>query len=66
MYKIIATDNFDRETIADRLICDNISSEDLGSLMVDALNGMGDDTDLWFYKLVPHDYRLSRGMEDLV
>jgi hypothetical protein len=64
MMKIIAVDNFARESVADRLIADNIANEVVGNIMVKALNS---DCDVWsFYKLVPDDHKLWGGMEELV
>lgn len=62
--KIIATDNLARESVADRLVADNISDKREGELMVDALNSCRRGED--WYVLVADNYRLSRGMEDLL
>jgi hypothetical protein len=65
MMKIIAVDNFARESVADRLIADNIANEVVGNIMVKALNS-DCDVSASFYKLVPDDYKLWGGMEELV
>lgn len=64
--KIIGTDNLARESVADILVAENVR-EFYAAAMVEGLNKrfcQGDDG--IFFKLVPDDYRLSRGMEDLI
>lgn len=64
--KIIGVDNLARESVADVLVAENVS-EFYAETMVDALNKrFCHDYGGLFFKLVPDDYRLSRGMEDLV
>lgn len=65
--KIIARDNFDREVIAQRLIATDVEPE-LAKRLVESLNDAfaSDDDDEWWYAAVADDYRLWRGMEDLV
>lgn len=66
MFKIIAKDNWDRETIADRLVADNIKYEEDGRKMVAALNdGANDHTPRW-HVLVPAEHKLWRGMEEFI
>ncbi|RXZ78039.1 hypothetical protein EBB07_28700 [Paenibacillaceae bacterium] len=64
--KIIKTDNYDRDSVADILIAENINTY-YGEKMVDLLNdkfsGEGSSD---FYKLVEDNYKLWRGMEELV
>jgi hypothetical protein len=68
--KIVGTDNLARETVADDLWLDAIPDTpeacELAQRVCDKLNErlVGDDGT--FYQLKPDDYRLSRGMEDLV
>lgn len=50
--KIIKVDSFDRETVDDVLICENIN-EWYGKKLVDFLNYSFD-----YYKLVEDDYKL--------
>ena len=62
--KVISVDNYDREHISDTLICENVSGY-LGSEIVEFLNQKfkyGSD----YYKLVDDDYKLWRGMEELI
>lgn len=65
--KIIAVDNLNRETVADTLVAENVT-EFYGQPMVSGLNAAlcTDDMAPRFFRLVPDEYRLSRGMEDLV
>lgn len=61
--KIIGVDNYARDHIADYLVCEKVYSKELGVTMVNALNRKASE---YYYMLVADDYRLSRGMEDLV
>jgi len=63
--KIIAVDNFDREYVADTLIAENVN-EYMGKRIVDALNEKEHESSQDFFRLVPDDYVLWRGMEELV
>lgn len=64
--KIIGTSNFDNEAVADFLVCDNIRSKALGDVMINALQNTCSGSSTYWYKLVEDDYRLSRGMADIV
>lgn len=56
--KIICTDNFGRETVNDRLVCENVN-EFYGSKIVEFLNERySGDYSSDFYRLVNDDYRL--------
>lgn len=64
--KIICMDNFARETIADRVVAENVKPGVEADAM---LRGLIDTC--WpngpnWYKLVEDDYKLCRGVEDLV
>lgn len=63
--KIICKDNFDRENIADTVVCENIN-EYYGELIVDFLNKKGGENSPDYYKLVENNYRLWKGMEEFV
>lgn len=70
--KIIAADNLAREIKADRLVVGAIPNTDehkaKATEFVTWLNNLGHASNyggVW-YELVTDDYRLSRGMEDLV
>lgn len=56
--KIICTDNFDRETVSDTLVCENINLE-YGNAIVEFLNDKfsGDYLDN-FFQLVEDDHKL--------
>lgn len=62
--KIIWRDGYNRETIADRLVCDNIKSKAEAVIMLTALRDNINESQ--WYDIVEDDYILSRGMEDLV
>ncbi len=58
--KIICTDNFDRESVSDRLVCSNVS-EYYGRSIVDSLNDkLSGNESFNFYRLVDNDYELYR------
>jgi len=61
--KLIATDTYNRESVADNLIAENLDPQ-LAEKLASAMNDR--DPGDRFYKAVPCNYRLSRGMEDLV
>jgi len=62
--KIVIVDNFGRESVADVLVAENVN-ENYAQKIVDFLNSENGENSDWFV-LKPDDYRLSRGMEDLV
>lgn len=56
--KIIATDNFNRESVSDRLVAESVSEFD-GPIMVEALNrALGGEYAQKYYQLVPDDHKL--------
>jgi len=61
--KIIATDNFGRDIIADQLICENVD-EYYGKKILELLNEKdgGDYADSYF-QLVENDYKLYKGFQ---
>ena len=64
--KIIWTDNFNNETVADRLVASGIKHRAEGEAMLKGLRDTCTESGPNWYNLVEDDYRLSRGMEDLV
>lgn len=62
--KVIGTDNYDRDGIPDVLVAENMTPEE-AEAKADRMNVESGYRDT-YYKAVPDDYRLSRGMEDLV
>jgi len=64
--KIVGVDNYARESVADDLICENVTNTYIGGVIVDALNKWsGEDGDR-LYKLVANDYRLWGGMDEFI
>ncbi len=61
--KIIATDNHNRESVADYLVCENVN-EVYGTMFVQLLNDQPNE--VRWYRLVPDTHKLWRGMEELV
>lgn len=69
--KIVAVDNLNRESVADRLLSGGIPNTDhhrsKAQEFCDWLNTFScDNYGGRFHRLLPDDYRLSRGMEDLI
>lgn len=64
--KIIAIDNFDRESVADLLVADNVH-ENYANEIADFLQQRyGGNYAPRFYKVVDDDHKLWGGMADLV
>ena len=63
--KVILIDNLNREYIEDNLLKDNLSESEARKMADDYNKSHGPCWD-WFAKVVPADYRLSRGIADLV
>ncbi len=56
--KIICKDNFDRESVNDQLVCENVNKF-YGEMIVDFLNDrFSGDHSPNFYRLVDDNYRL--------
>lgn len=55
--KIIAIDNFARQTVSDIVVATNVN-EYYANLIVKLLNDHEGDNSPWYYKAVPDDYRL--------
>lgn len=66
--KIVGVDNHAQESVADLLVAENITNQSYAEVMCAALNAKYciSDRSPRFYQVMPDDYRLSRGMEDLV
>lgn len=62
--KIINSDNFGRETIADRLICENVKSAIECEAMVKGLRLIAGECD--WYHMVDDDFELYKGVEILI
>ena len=62
--RLIQVDGYQRDTVADVLLLENLDMEE-GAIVLEAyIKAWGSDS-VWF-RIVEDDYRLSRGMEDLV
>lgn len=60
--KIVEKDNYCRESVSDTLVAENVN-EYFGKIIVDFLNTK---TDCYFYSLEEDNYRLSKGLADLI
>lgn len=65
LFKVIQVDNFDRETVAHRLIQADMTEADADVLRQELCSALDRDCSIW-YRVVPNDQRLWRGMADLV
>ncbi len=64
--KVVMTDSFNRDYVADFLVAENVNNRFLKEI-VDHLNNLhGGKNSQNFFIAVEDDYRLSRGMYDLV
>ena len=63
--KIICTDNYARETVADQLVAENVKPF-MAALIVSLLNGDPARGHYNWYRAVEDDHKLWRGMEELV
>lgn len=57
MFKVIKVDNFDRESVSDVLVKENISEAEAIKIVEDS-NRNCSDTSEWFYRCVKQDYKL--------
>jgi hypothetical protein len=65
--KIVATSNYSDEAYAESVVAENIKVEPMAKIMCQALNDKYcNEYSYTFYQVKPDDYRLWRGMEDLV
>lgn len=62
--KIICTDNYARESVADRLVAENVKNDDEAQFIIEALNSRAGHAE--YYVIRDDDYKLWRGMEELV
>lgn len=63
--KVIGFSNFGDESVADYLVKDNLTEEEAQKLCEEEQKKAGSNSHYW-YKVVPDDHRLWRGMADLV
>ncbi|MEZ2132505.1 MULTISPECIES: hypothetical protein [unclassified Sinorhizobium] len=64
--KIIAKDNFDRESVADILVAENVPEYYAPRIASFLQETHGGEYASRFYEAVGDDYRLWRGMEEFV
>lgn len=65
--KIVCTDNFNREAVADFLVAENIQVDTFAQCMCAALQEKyGGNNSPHFFQVKADDYKLWRGMEELV
>lgn len=66
--KIVAVDNFAQEAVADLLVAENITNKSYAECMAKALNERYCNSDYSprHYVVKDDEYRLSRGIEDMV
>jgi len=58
MAKVIATDNFDRDDVDDKLIKENLPMEEAKKI-ADEMNLQGSDYSRYYYKAVEDSYKLK-------
>ena len=63
--KVIRTDNYNRERVAESLVADNLNDSDAIE-MCRSLNEDPNRYDCAWHVVKPDSYRLWRGMEDLI
>lgn len=64
--KIIGIDNFGRENVADILVAENVPEYYAKELHEFVSKTFGGEYANYYYELKPDDYKLWRGMEELV
>lgn len=64
--KIIAIDNFGRDTVPDILIAENVKEEYIDYLITSLNDEYGGEYSTRYFTSINDDYVLSKGMEDLV
>ena len=57
IWKVIAIDNYDRESVSDQLIKDNLS-ETNANILASKMNSEVDDDHPWYYKAIPEGVKL--------
>lgn len=65
-FKIVRIDNYARETVAEKLVAENIANETEAKLMCEALQSYPCRSHNDWFCVKPADYVLWRGMEELV
>lgn len=57
-WMIVCIDNYNRETISDRLVAENIKYEDEANLIAQKLNEAQPSETSQYFTVKPHDYKL--------
>lgn len=65
MAKVILVDNFNREYIEDKLLKDNLTDREADDMANDYNSKRTSNWD-WFARAVPDDYKLWRGIEEII
>lgn len=63
--KVVLVDNYDRETVEDLLLAENVSQEEAEQI-ADAYNEKQTDSAPYWAVVKNDDYRLWRGMRDVL
>ena len=66
MAKLVLVDNLDRENVADILVEENLSEEEAKRKAEEYNNKNNPCAFGWFAKVVSDDYKLWKGVEELV
>ncbi|SKA19958.1 hypothetical protein [Consotaella salsifontis] len=67
-WMVIGVDNFNRDSVDDFILCRDVRSGKLAERIANAMNdkgGLGGCGDT-YWRAVPHDHKLHRGMWDLI
>ena len=66
MPKIIATSNFDLESVAEWIVAENVNEPYVSELCAFMNEKHGGDNATYFFVVKDNTYKLWRGMEDLI
>lgn len=64
--KVVAIDNFNRESVADILVAEGLSEQDAQRLATEKNEQFSGPYAPRHYVVTPDDYKLWRGMEELI
>lgn len=65
MAKVVLVDNFGRESVADQLLAENLKKKDAKGV-ADKYNKLHGQNYPWYARVVKDDYKLWRGILELV
>jgi len=63
--KVIQTDNYNRDTVAEKLIAENLPKDEAEAMAKSLNTAEGQHSDRYFI-VVDEEYTLWRGMEELI